>query len=136
MLETYAQSYAKFFTELSPASLEQFEDYFAENVHFRDPFNDVYGIKATRKVFAHMYEQCPQARFTVHEIAVNATSAYLYWIFVCRDDLTLEGLSLVRFDAQGRVVEHLDYWDPAAQLYSKIPVLGGVLRWVRKRLTA
>ena len=65
MLETYALSYAKFFTDLSPASLERFEDYFAENVHFRDPFNDVHGIKATRKVFAHMYEPVSYTHLTL-----------------------------------------------------------------------
>ena len=34
----------------------------------------------------------------------------------------------------GRVAEHVDYWDPAAQLYERVPVLGWLMRRIRRRL--
>lgn len=37
----------------------------------------------------------------------------------------IHGATLVHFDAQGRVTRHRDYWDPAEELYEKLPVLGG-----------
>jgi hypothetical protein len=32
------------------------------------------------------------------------------------------------------VVEHIDYWDAAEQIYERLPVLGNVLRPIRERL--
>jgi hypothetical protein len=37
------------------------------------------------------------------------------------------------FDAQGLITLHRDYWDAAEELYEKLPVLGGLMRWLKKR---
>ena len=36
--------------------------------------------------------------------------------------------------ADGRVVEHRDYWDAAEQLYEKLPLIGGVLRLLKRSM--
>jgi hypothetical protein len=41
-------------------------------------------------------------------------------------------MSRVRFDAGGRVVLHQDYWDSASGLFEHVPVLGGLIRAVKK----
>jgi hypothetical protein len=37
------------------------------------------------------------------------------------------------FNEQSLIVEHRDYWDAAEELYEKIPVLGALMRWLKKR---
>jgi hypothetical protein len=32
-----------------------------------------------------------------------------------------------------RVAVHRDYWDAAEELYEKLPVVGGLMRWLKKR---
>lgn len=44
------------------------------------------------------------------------------------------GISHIRFDKDGRVVYHQDYWDAATHLFEKIPVVGGLIRWIKGRL--
>jgi hypothetical protein len=36
----------------------------------------------------------------------------------------------------GRVQDHRDYWDAAEELYEKLPVVGGLMRWLKKRAIA
>ena len=36
----------------------------------------------------------------------------------------------------GRVVAHRDYWDAAEELYEKLPVLGALMRLLKRRLRA
>jgi hypothetical protein len=31
------------------------------------------------------------------------------------------------------VTLHRDYWDAAEELYEKLPVVGGAMRWLKKR---
>jgi hypothetical protein len=38
----------------------------------------------------------------------------------------------VRFDAAGQVALHRDYWDAAEELYEKIPVLGIMMRALKR----
>jgi hypothetical protein len=48
----------------------------------------------------------------------------------------IRGVSHLRFDGAGRVVDHRDYWDAAEELYARLPVLGTLMRWLRERLSA
>ena len=45
------------------------------------------------------------------------------------------GMTHLRFDDQGRVVLHQDFWDSAAGLYRNLPVVGYALEQVDKRMT-
>ena len=46
---------------------------------------------------------------------------------------SLDGASHLRLDGQGLVAWHRDYWDPAEGIYEKLPVLGALMRWVKRR---
>jgi steroid delta-isomerase len=48
----------------------------------------------------------------------------------------IHGASQLRFDGEGRVCHHRDYWDAAGELYESLPLLGGVLRLLKRRLSA
>lgn len=136
------RAYAAFFETLTPGRLDRLGDLFAETARFRDPFNDVSGVAAIRGVFEHMYRTCPAPRFQVMDWALTGHTAFIRWRFSdgrrARGSFALqvEGVSRVEFDPEGRVLLHVDYWDPAAQLYERIPLLGGVLRLLRRRLSA
>ena len=44
------------------------------------------------------------------------------------------GISLIRFDEQGRVLFHQDYWDSAQGLFEHVPLLGRGIRAIKARL--
>lgn len=44
------------------------------------------------------------------------------------------GMSHIRFDADGRVVLHKDFWDSTSGLFEHVPGLGWMLRRVKSRL--
>jgi hypothetical protein len=41
------------------------------------------------------------------------------------------GVTQFRFDADGRVLLHKDFWDAGTGLYEHLPVLGGIVARVR-----
>jgi steroid delta-isomerase len=40
----------------------------------------------------------------------------------------------VRFGSDGRVLYHRDYWDAAGELYENLPVIGGLMRWLKQKM--
>lgn len=128
-------AYCAFYESLTPESLGALESLLAPDARFTDPFNDVTGIPAVRLVFEHMFRQCADARFQVLHTALAGQTGYIQWHFHC-GGLKVEGVSRVSFDGEGRVRRHADYWDPAGQIYEAVPVLGGVMRFIRRRLSA
>ncbi|WP_322521778.1 nuclear transport factor 2 family protein [Guyparkeria halophila] len=115
------------------------ETVYANGARFVDPFNEVRGIEAIQAVFAHGFAQCPGMRFLVQARAVDGDCALLRWRMQCDTSspgLSIEGMSELKLGGDGRVVEHVDYWDPARQLYERVPVLGWLMRRIRARLAA
>jgi steroid delta-isomerase len=135
------QTYIKFFEGLTHEDLPRFDSIFSADVHFKDPFNDVHGLSALKQIFSHMFQQCEDTRFEVTDACQCGDRAFLRWDFHFTPKgraghYRLHGLSRICFDGEGRVCEHIDYWDPAEQLYRHVPVIGWLLARLRRRLSA
>jgi steroid delta-isomerase len=127
-----------FFERLQPQDLARLELLYAEHATFKDPFNDVAGLAAIRAVFEHMFRTLDAPRFEVSDIVAEGDRAWLTWDFHFRFKRSptpqrVHGASLLHFDAQGHVVQHRDYWDAAQELYEKLPLIGTLMRWLRRR---
>ncbi len=127
------------FEGLTPQDISRLGGVYAAHAHFKDPFQDVHGLPAVQQVFRHMFSALHEPRFVVHDIVVQGDQCFLSWDFLCRfkrfsdQPQVVRGASHLRFDAQGLVSVHRDYWDAAEELYEKLPVLGGLMRWLKRR---
>jgi hypothetical protein len=45
----------------------------------------------------------------------------------------VRGATHLVFNDQGLATLHRDYWDAAEELYEKLPVVGGLMRWLKAR---
>ena len=132
---------ATYFESLTPESVQHIGEYYAADAYFKDPFNEVRGIAGITRVFEHMFVQVHEPRFKVTDRFRAGGSAFLAWDFTFRPKpgarvITVRGSSHLRFDETGKVCFHRDYWDVAGELYEQVPVLGALLRMLRRRLSA
>ena len=131
-----------FFHGLSPQSVARFPEFYSADAYFKDPFNEVRGLAPIRRIFAHMFETLDAPRFIVKDIAVDGDACWLAWDFVFHnrrmgdERQCIHGASLLRLGSDGRITDHRDYWDAAEELYEKLPLIGAVMRWLRRRITS
>jgi steroid Delta-isomerase len=129
----------RYFETLTRESVSNLPRVYTEDAYFKDPFNEVRGHAAMLKVFEHMFEQVSSPRFIVHSSWTGADGAMLAWDFTFERGgapMKIRGVSHVRFAPDGRVSFHRDYWDAAEELYAKLPILGGLMRFLARRLRA
>ena len=129
-----------FFETLTPESARRVDQVYAAHARFVDPFNEVSGLPAIARIYSHMYESLTEPRFIVTNRIEGGAQCVLIWefkfyfkTFKQSEEQTVFGSSHLRFDDDGKITLHRDYWDAAHELYEKIPVLGGLMRWLRKR---
>jgi hypothetical protein len=128
-----------YFEQLKREDLPQLGRFYAADIRFKDPFNEVVGVEAVAGIFHHMFDSLDEPRFIVRDVVVQGEQAFLAWDFVFRmrrfkrGEQRVRGGSHLRFGADARITEHRDYWDAAEELYEKLPVLGGLMRWLRRR---
>lgn len=132
---------AAYFESISEATLSRLRDLYAPDAYFKDPFNEVRDVALIEHIFAEMYVSLHEPRFVVHSKVEQHDEAFLTWNFSFRikkykPDVTqtIRGSSHLRFDARNRVCYHRDYWDAAEELYEKLPLIGGLMRFVKKRV--
>ena len=128
------------FQTLTPTGVETLDAIYVPDARFKDPFNDVQGLGEIQRIFRHMYLTLENPRFLITERIVQGPQCFLTWEFHFgfkrfkpgQAQCILGGSHLV-LDASGRITQHRDYWDAAEELYEKLPVLGGFMRWLKRQ---
>jgi steroid Delta-isomerase len=115
-----------------------------EDMHFRDPFNDCRGRDHYRAILEDMFDKLGAIKFSVDASAWvaprdagGARMALIKWMLAAelqKKPWCVEGCSDIRFGPSGLVLAHYDYWDAASGLYERFPVIGGVLKLMRRRI--
>lgn len=127
------------FETLRRDSVARLAEIYTGDARFKDPFNEVQGLAAIEAIFVHMFDSLDQPRFVIRDAIVQGDQAFLSWEFVFRmrrfssDEQTIRGGTHLRFAADGRIRDHRDYWDAAEELYEKLPLVGALMRWLKRR---
>ncbi len=115
------------------------KDVYAENAYFRDGFREVQGTENLEKYFLSSTETFHECTFDIQDIASHEGNYYYRWVMNLvlkrnKDEkLQAVGMSHVRYDKNGKIIFHQDYWDTGVIL-EKIPVLGTIITWIRNRI--
>jgi len=130
----------EFFEQLQPQDLPRLSELYAPDARFKDPFNDVQGLVAIERIFSHMFDSLHAPHVKVTGEIAEGQQCFLAWEFRFRFKRyhpaqwqTIEGGTHLVFNHQGLVSLHRDYWDAAEELYEKLPLVGGLMRWLKRR---
>lgn len=133
----HAHRYKIFLETLSPQTLNNLSEYVTEGVHFKDPFNDVTDIQSMERIFRDMFDTVENVKFTVLQIMQEQDRCLMEWRFEGRfrgKDWSFDGTSAIAFSEDGRVRSHIDYWDASSDFYQHLPIVGTLIRWIKKRV--
>ena len=129
-----------FFENLTPQSVVNMGSHYDARARFVDPFNDVQGLAAIEHIFQHMFVALVEPRFAVTTQVLQGQQCFLTWDFHFRfkrfqttTPQTIRGATHLVFSEAGLVTLHRDYWDAAQELYEKLPVVGGLMRWLKQK---
>ena len=127
-----------FFETINAGNISQLAQVYTEDVFFKDPFNEVRGLPAVVQIFSHMFDQVDSPRFVVTSHVLQGDQAFLTWDFLFRmkrfstAEQCIRGATHLRFGADGKANFHRDYWDAAEELYEKLPLLGSLMRGLKR----
>lgn len=117
------------------------EDLYAESIYFNDSlktFDSRQKLVDYMKVTAHMLDD---SSVEMQQVVRDGNDVFVRWTMTFSSstlgrEITSEsiGMTHLRFDEQGRVVLHQDFWDSAAGLYRNLPVVGYALQQIDKRM--
>ena len=114
---------------------------YSENIHFSDALILTKDKQVIVKHFSDLEAAGNQVKVTMHQRIISGNDIFLVWSMEARfkpirrerisDSL---GVTHLRFDENGRVILHQDFWDSTEGFFRHIPVLGSVVNSVKRRV--
>ena len=141
--ETEAISrFQAFFENMTPEQVRQTVDsVYAPNAILYDTLVLHEGIGQIRPYFIKTAERAKGVRVKVLDVLRNGNEFYLKWsmdidwsAFKKGKTTRSFGMSHLRFNAQGQVVLHYDFWDAANGFFEHIPIVGHMIRWIKSKV--
>ncbi|UPT74338.1 MAG: nuclear transport factor 2 family protein [Elusimicrobiota bacterium] len=131
-----------FFGDLKEDSVKaNIRSVYAADVWFNDTLKSIRGVDALEHYLVDTARSVESCKVDVDEIIPSAAGVYVRWRMHIKfkkfrrgETNSSIGVTLLRFDKDGRVAYHQDYWDSGANLFEKVPVLGAGIRAVKRRL--
>ncbi|HAF91451.1 MAG TPA: transcriptional regulator [Pseudomonas sp.] len=141
-MSAFLERFAEGFSGLDASNLHRLGELYSDSVHFSDPLHEVWGLDELERYFAQLYANVQALEFEFFAFdQVRDGQGYLRWLMTYEHPrlnagkpISLEGCSLLRWNLDGKVERHRDYFDAGALLYQHVPLMGGAIRWLRRRL--
>lgn len=127
MKKNYINNYLNLFSNLNKENIKKFDDLVVKDIIFIDPFNNIKGLDNFKNIFYHMFDTVEEPKFDIVDYAQNEDHIFLKWkmtFYAFKASQTIEGMSDITLNKEGKVISHLDYWDSLNGIFIKLPFLG------------
>ncbi|MGI1678490.1 MAG: nuclear transport factor 2 family protein [Cellvibrionaceae bacterium] len=142
--ETVVERFKLFYSTLVDTTRDahewaELDSIYTEDIYFCDPVHSVESRQSLHHYMSDMCDNLSECRFVyLDEVILNGT-AYIKWDMYFRHpklgnkSIQVRGVSQIEFNEKG-IFYHEDFYDMGAMLYENIPLLGGGVRWLKRRL--
>lgn len=135
----WLQKFITTYSELGTKDFSVLSEIYATEVEFVDPLHRISGLDSLVRYFEHLYTNVASCQFAIEHVIESEQEAALYWTMTYQHKrlnggkaISVEGHSHLKAE-NGLVLYHRDYLDVGAMLYEHVPLLGNVIRTIKKR---
>ncbi len=135
------EKFRGFFGDLKEDAIKaNIRSVYAPDVRFNDTLKSIRGVDGLEKYLVATARNVESCKVEIDEIVPTPSGVYVRWRmgilfkkFHKGETQWSIGVTHLRFDKEGRVAYHQDYWDSGSNLFEKVPVLGAGIRAVKRR---
>ncbi len=114
---------------------------YAADAYLDDTLAIHHGAAEIEAYFVKTSETMTSYQVTIDDTARSGDDYYIRWTMVFAapalsggKPIHSVGISQVRFNREGKVAFHRDFWDSGQNFYAHLPAVGGAVGFVKKRL--
>ena len=127
--------FVKLISTFDSDSLKELPNIYSSTIEYEDPINKVQGLDHLYLVFEDTLRIFSGIEIQVKETSSTDHTAFVRWLMTYRfrkKEYSIDGVTLLEFDSSGLICKHTDYWDASFPLYGTFPVLGFLMRAIKK----
>ncbi|MBL8995198.1 MAG: nuclear transport factor 2 family protein [Spirochaetia bacterium] len=130
----------EFFNRLNKDTMSLVDEFYDEKIVFVDPVVTLTSREAIKTYYSNQYQNLISIKFDFESIQSQGDEQMAVWkMTMCHKALqggrpiVVDGMTHLRLK-NGKVVYHHDYFDMGVFIYENIPLLGRLVKFVKKKL--
>ncbi|MEM1143961.1 MAG: nuclear transport factor 2 family protein [Pseudomonadota bacterium] len=139
---TLQERFNTFYQTLDTDSLQGLGQIYHPRVTFADPVAVHQGLPSLDAYFRKLLRGCEQCSFVINTQRFDDSEAFVNWTMSFSsprlnrgETINVDGSSVLSI-RDGLVKHQSDYYDMGAMIYEQLPILGPVVRYIRRRMAA
>ena len=136
------QPLIKLYNQFKHISLaDHLTETYAEKFFFNDTLVTLHNRRELQKYFEHTQKNLASMSFEILDVQQTGYDVFIRWTMHTKftvmgqsSNVQSIGMSHLRFNNEGKIILHQDYWDSMQGFYQHIPIIGGVLQWIKNGL--
>lgn len=130
-------NFKKYFAEIDFSKEPLLREIYANNVVFKDPIHEIHGIEQLIDYFKKLNSNLIEGSFQFTSESIVGSKAYLTWemhLDLKRPNKSVRasGISVLFFEK--KITEQRDYFDAGELFYEQVPILGSIIKMLKKRI--
>jgi esterase/lipase superfamily enzyme len=132
------ERFKAFYQDVRHPQLDRIDDVYTEDVWFKDPVHELRGAEKLHSYLSTMCVNVHSGHFEYLDQVVSDNTAYIKWNMhfkhpkLGNKTITVRGVSQVQFNE--RIYYHEDIYDLGELIYEHVPLLGAIVKGLKKRL--
>ena len=133
-------NFMQVYNTLSIDNLTLLSSIYDERITFVDPVHTIEGLPDLYNYFENLYQNLRSCDFVIEDVIVDDSHAAIYWAMTYQHakfnkgkPVTIAGNSYIKGE-NDKVIYHRDYFDLGAMVYEQLPVIGRLIRWIKRQV--
>ena len=139
MSDAIIDKFCEVYQKLNKDNLDLLTTIYDENIIFKDALHHVQGIDELHRYFQHLYQNLSFCQFDIEQVICQQGHASIIWTMTFSHkklnsgkEIQVNGSSHLKFDR--KIYYHRDYLDMGQMVYEHLPLLGGLIKLIKKRV--
>lgn len=131
------EQFKNYFTQMDFNNNSILEEIYANDISFIDPIHKICGIENLMQYFKKLNDNLIEGSFQFTDESVVNNKVYLSWEMNLKlkkpnKNVRASGISVLTIDE--KITSQRDYFDAGELFYENIPILGGIIRFLKKKI--
>jgi limonene-1,2-epoxide hydrolase len=134
------QKFTSFYRNLDRDSLDDLQEIYTQDVVFIDPVTRHQGLFELNEYFSALMENTQHCTFDIQLTTTSAEFVFVTWSMTFQNTklkagkmITVDGVSELKIEGD-KIRYQRDYYDLGVMVYENIPLLGTMIRAIKRRL--
>ncbi len=133
------EKFKNYFSQIDFTNSSVLNEIYSDQIVFKDPIHEIHGIGNLEAYFIKLNDNLIEGSFNFTDESIIETKVFISWEMDLKlkrpkKNVKASGISVLIID--DKIISQRDYFDAGELFYENIPVLGGIIRSIKKKFKA